>query len=163
RGYLRRAQLTAERFLPDPFSNVAGARMYRTGDLVRWRVNGELEFIGRADFQVKIRGFRVEPGEIEARLAECAGVQAAAGSGREDNFFELGGHSLLTVRVVARVRQVMRVETTIADLFTNPALKDFSRTLESKHRRPNQASTIGDSGAAIESAPTPILVTIQPH
>jgi amino acid adenylation domain-containing protein len=77
RGYLNRAQQTAERFLKDPFIPDANARMYRTGDLGRWRSDGNVEYLGRNDFQVKLRGFRIELGEIEARLRECAGVREA--------------------------------------------------------------------------------------
>ncbi|MCH5022012.1 AMP-binding protein, partial [Pectobacterium atrosepticum] len=77
RGYLNRPDLTAERFIPDPFSNQPGARLYKTGDLARWLPDGSLEYLGRNDFQVKLRGFRIELGEIEARLMQCPGVQEA--------------------------------------------------------------------------------------
>ena len=85
RGYLNRAELTAERFMDDPFSDELNARMYRTGDLCRWRADGVLEYLGRNDFQVKIRGFRIELGEIEARLAELSGVRDAVVVAREDH------------------------------------------------------------------------------
>lgn len=78
RGYLGRPELTAESFLPDPFAATPGARMYRTGDIGRWQWNGELEFLGRADFQLKLHGFRVEPGEIEVALRDLPAVTEAA-------------------------------------------------------------------------------------
>jgi amino acid adenylation domain-containing protein len=78
RGYLRRADLTADRFIPDPFSGEAGARLYKTGDLVRHASGGDMEFLGRIDRQVKLRGFRIELGEIEATLGRLPAVQQAA-------------------------------------------------------------------------------------
>jgi amino acid adenylation domain-containing protein len=84
RGYLNQPELTAERFLTDPFISEPGARMYKTGDLGRWLPDGNIEFLGRNDFQVKLRGFRIELGEIEARLAEHPGIRAAVVLARED-------------------------------------------------------------------------------
>lgn len=74
RGYLNRPDLTAEKFVPNPWSRQVGARLYRTGDLVRYRQNGELEFLGRIDHQVKVRGFRIELGEIESCLRRQANI-----------------------------------------------------------------------------------------
>ncbi|MDB6111552.1 MAG: hypothetical protein JWR69_3302, partial [Pedosphaera sp.] len=83
-GYLNRPELTAEKFIPHPFSDEPGARLYRTGDLVRYRADGNLEFLGRLDTQVKIRGFRIELGEIESVLGRHAGVEACVVMARED-------------------------------------------------------------------------------
>jgi amino acid adenylation domain-containing protein len=84
RGYMGRPELTAERFLADPYMQQAGARMYKTGDLARWRADATIEFRGRSDFQVKLRGFRVELEEIETRLIDHPAVQEAAVIVRDD-------------------------------------------------------------------------------
>ncbi|WP_122809444.1 non-ribosomal peptide synthetase, partial [Pseudomonas viridiflava] len=84
RGYLNRPEMTAERFLRDPFHNNPEARMYRTGDLARWNADGTLEYLGRNDDQVKIRGVRIELGEIEAQLSQLPGIEEALIVARED-------------------------------------------------------------------------------
>ena len=84
RGYLNRPALTAERFVPHPYSSQPGARLYRTGDLGRYRPDGTIEFLGRVDEQVKIRGFRVELGEIEAALAQHPAVHEAVVTTQEE-------------------------------------------------------------------------------
>ncbi|MER5267854.1 amino acid adenylation domain-containing protein [Actinosynnema sp. NPDC002837] len=99
RGYLHRAALTAEKFVPDPFGE-PGDRLYRTGDLARYRPDGELDFLGRTDFQVKVRGYRIELGEVEARLGLHPGVVDAVAAAVTGT----GGHKRLVGYLVAADR-----------------------------------------------------------
>jgi amino acid adenylation domain-containing protein len=97
RGYLNRPELTAERFVSDPFCEEPDALLYRSGDLARWLPDGTIDFLGRTDRQIKIRGFRIEPGEIESVLESHADVKAAAVTDRKDE----AGHSHLVAYLVA--------------------------------------------------------------
>ena len=106
RGYWNNSGLTAERFLPDPFSSAPGSRMYRTGDLARWRPDGTIEFLGRVDAQVKIRGFRVEPGEVEAAILRSDDVSEAVVVARDNGSDE----RLLTAYVVGRRGRTISVD-----------------------------------------------------
>ena len=106
RGYLNRPELTAERFLPDPFSEVRGKRLYKSGDLARYRTDGTLEYLGRADDQVKIRGYRVELGEIEATLGAQPQVRSCTVLAREDE----PGDKQLVAYVVSRDGGAPRTE-----------------------------------------------------
>ncbi len=96
RGYLNRPDLTAEKFIPHPFSKEPGARLYKTGDLARYLPDGTIEFLGRADDQVKIRGFRIELGEIEAVLSQYRAIREAVVLVREEDT----GHKRLVAYVV---------------------------------------------------------------
>lgn len=98
RGYLNRPALTAEKFVPDPFSRNPGARLYRSGDLARYLPDGTIEFLERIDYQVKVRGFRIELGEIESTLAQHPAVQKVVVLARED----MADHKRLTAYIVAK-------------------------------------------------------------
>jgi amino acid adenylation domain-containing protein len=100
RGYLNRAELTAERFIPDPFGPKAGARLYQTGDLARRLAHGEIEYLGRIDHQVKVRGYRIELGEIEAVISAQPLVREVVVIARED---EVGDQRIVAYVVLKEV------------------------------------------------------------
>ncbi|MBZ5494476.1 MAG: amino acid adenylation domain-containing protein [Acidobacteriia bacterium] len=102
RGYLNRPELTAERFVPNPFSESGGERLYRTGDRVRWRGDGTLEFLGRIDHQVKVRGYRIELGEIESIMLEHPDVMQAVVVLRKEG----NGETFLAAYFVSRNEKV---------------------------------------------------------
>ena len=114
-GYLNRAELNREKFVPDSFGGQPGSLMYRTGDLMRWKMNGELEFLGRTDHQVKVRGFRIETGEIEATIVKHAGVKEAAVVVREDE----GRSKYLVAYVVPSGLEAGKVAAVPQDLRSN--------------------------------------------
>ncbi len=109
RGYLGRPELTAERFLPNPFSSEPGDRLYKTGDLARYLPDGQIEYLGRTDTQVKIHGYRIELGEIEAVLAKHPAVSEtvviARTPGKEQQGQDVSGDTQLVAYVVARQQQ----------------------------------------------------------
>ncbi|WP_286191325.1 non-ribosomal peptide synthetase [Comamonas sp. JC664] len=119
RGYVDRPELTAERFVPDAFSQQPGARLYRTGDRVRWLPGGELQYLGRIDAQVKVRGFRIELGEVEATLRRHPAIRDAVVLAREDG----GGGRRLVAYVVAQQGRVL--DTVEARSFVKEQLPDF--------------------------------------
>jgi acyl-coenzyme A synthetase/AMP-(fatty) acid ligase len=101
RGYLNRPELTAERFIPDPFGVAAGARLYWTGDVARYLADGQIAFLGRKDQQVKVRGFRIELGEIETTLRKHEGVREAVVVASDD----MHGDTRLAAYIVATEEQ----------------------------------------------------------
>ncbi|MBU8900321.1 amino acid adenylation domain-containing protein [Corallococcus sp. M34] len=122
-GYHARPALTAERFVPDPFSSSPGARLYRTGDRARWRGEGTAEFLGRVDFQLKVRGFRVEPGEIESALSGHPGVRQVVVVARQDE----GAGARLVAFVVAQPGATVGLD----------ALRAFARQTLPEHLVPS--------------------------
>jgi amino acid adenylation domain-containing protein len=105
RGYIKKPSLTAERFVPHPFSTEPGARLYKTGDSVRYSPDGHIQFLGRLDQQIKMRGLRIEPGEIEAAIREYPGANEAAVI-----FDETGGRQRLIAYLVARPQSQISIE-----------------------------------------------------
>ncbi|WP_405617056.1 amino acid adenylation domain-containing protein [Streptomyces sp. NBC_00076] len=153
RGYLGRPDLTADRFVPDPYGRTGGARLYRTGDRVRWNPNGYLEYLGRFDDQTKVNGVRIEPGEIEAALVTHPGVRAAVVvpvvTG-EDGAVRLAAHLLLdTPEVLGELRDFLRdrlPESHLPAAFTDTG--EFPLTAHGKVDRAALAARGLDAGPA---------------
>ena len=130
RGYLNRPELTAEKFVPHPFSDTPGATLYKTGDIVRFLCDGTVEFLGRHDEQVKIRGFRIEPSEVEAVLLQHADVRASVVMAREDE---------------PHRRQLVAYVVTKSDQTLEPGrLREFLRTKLPDYMIPSHFLQLGE-------------------
>jgi amino acid adenylation domain-containing protein len=164
RGYLKRAELTAERFIPDPFSQTAGARLYRTGDRTRYLPDGQLEFLGRVDHQVKVRGYRVELGEVEAALRRHERVRDCVVVAREEveddkrlvAYVVDGDGPGLDAGELRRVLKERLPEHMVPSLFV--LIEELPLTPNGKVDRqalpaPNRTETVGASGYVAPQTP----------
>ncbi|HEU5231087.1 MAG TPA: amino acid adenylation domain-containing protein, partial [Ktedonobacteraceae bacterium] len=136
RGYLHRPDLTAERFVPDPFSVVPGRRLYKTGDLARYRPDGTIDYLGRLDHQVKVRGFRIELGEIEAQLRQHPAIEDVVVVAWE----EMPGEKRLVAYVVACSEQVLEpslLRSYLQDLLPAYMIPSFFLMLDALPRTEN--------------------------
>ena len=156
RGYLNRPAVTAEPFVPSPFSNLPGDRLYRTGDLVRHRADGELEILGRRDQQLKVRGVRIEPGEIEAVLARHPAVREAVvvarGTGLKAWFVPSGTAPRQPVPHASALRRFLNHE--LPDVMTPSLfqpLAELPRTSSGKVDRRKLAETPPEVGREAET------------
>ena len=120
-GYWHRDELTAEKFIPDPFSDEPNSRLYRTGDLACWRSDGTIEFLGRIDHQIKLRGYRIEPGEIETALRKDAEVLDCVVIAREDQ----PGDKRLVAYIVRKEGKEIRFEPSRMIGFLKKSLPDY--------------------------------------
>ncbi|WP_339373116.1 non-ribosomal peptide synthetase, partial [Paenibacillus elgii] len=132
RGYLNRPELTAEKFVKNPFA--AGERMYRTGDLARWLPDGNIEYLGRIDHQVKIRGYRIELGEVEAQMLSVGAVQEAVVVARED---ETGLKQLCAYFVAEHALTVSEWRDALADKLPEYMIPSYFMQLEQMPLTPN--------------------------
>jgi amino acid adenylation domain-containing protein len=134
RGYAGRPDLTAERFVPDPYATEPGARLYRTGDQVRWRADRTLEYLGRLDHQVKVNGVRIEPGEIEAALADHPSVTGAVVTAypAEDGGKRLAAHLTASAAVDAAELRVF-----LAERLPDSHVPSFFHTFDAFPQLPN--------------------------
>jgi amino acid adenylation domain-containing protein len=137
RGYLGRPELTAERFVADPFSSEPGARLYRTGDLTRLLPGGEIEYLGRLDHQVKLRGFRIELGEIEAVLARHPAVREAVVMAREDRPGDKRLVAYVTPRVGAEAASVETLRAFLEERLPGYMVPSAFVSLETMPLSPN--------------------------
>jgi amino acid adenylation domain-containing protein len=165
RGYLGRPALTAERFISDPFSREAGGRLYKTGDVARHLLDGELEYLGRADSQVKIRGYRIELGEVEAALRAQAGVRQAAveargeGAGRRLVAYVVAEEGVTAGELLAGLRERMpeymvpSAVVTLDSLPLTPSRKVDRRALPEPEWGAGQAA---EAGAGWVAPRTPV-------
>jgi hypothetical protein len=157
RGYFERPDLTAERFVDDPF--IKGSRIYNTGDLARWQVDGTLDFLGRADFQIKLRGYRIEMGEIESVIDQFDGVKQSVVVAREDTpgVVQLVGYLLTETEI-----DTSALKAQMGEALPNYMIPQHFVSLDAFPLTPNKKTDRNALPAPVAAAPSPAIKAPEP-